>query len=555
MLKGRYWKGLFLGASLCIGLIAGCAGSGIDGGNLPGEVKNDSNANTNQNPNAPIAQQVFLIANRVTGTTYTNNLTAPVNLPAQEFLNRGPVNTLVAGTSGTVTLATQISNTTDPSYGRLATTSTASVFNGTNGGLGTNWVAVAPKVNPSPGQTSMYVYTVNGFQSFPSQSPAPVPANANPVPSPIPILNPVYIGDDSLAIGQADFPNTQVAQSSANGTSSFAGNIQFTTPPLANVVPGLLVYGVNTRLYANYVHPTTNRFMYVTCGDGVLSYRLEQNGAITELARTSCGAGTARAKAIAFSADGNFMYVTCDTGHVAGFRIDQQSGSITPVPGSPVVTGVANPTAQTVNALGVTFDRSGKFLYVVNQGIETLAGYSVDNVTGALAALPNFPISRTNGTFPAFIINSPNRDILYMSNTGPNCPIPRGWGTGLAKSRYGSNGITAGGVPPTTWAVDPNTGQLTELPFTTSVPFSNKNSLALALDASGQNLYVSNAADPPAYDLFNTPIETRGTFGGGVTAFRINTDGTLTSEGSGQEATTGQNRDPNGILPVTIRNF
>ncbi len=550
MLKGRYWKRLLLGAGLCIGIVAsGCAGSGIDGGNLPGEVKNDSNANTVTNPNAPIAQQTFLIANRVSTQPYTNNLTTATNVQLNERPRVTPT-----GVSGSVLLATQVSNTTDPTYGRLTTTATQTVFNGTNGGLGTNWVASVPKTNPSPGQTSFYIYTVNGLQSFPVQSPAPTPTGGA-APSPIPLLNPAYIGDDSLAIGQLDVPNTTVAQqTSANGTGGFAGNISFTSPPLANVVSSLIVYSVNTRLYANYVHPN-NRFMYVTCGDGVITYRLEQTGAVTELARTSCGAGTALAKAIAFSNDANFMYVTCDTGQVAGFRIDQQSGGITPVPGSPYVTGTANPSAQSVNSLGVCFDRTGKFLYVVNQGIETIAGYSFNSTTGALTGLPNFPISRPNGTFPSFLAANPTRDVLYMTNMGPNCPIPRGWnggaGNGLARPRYI---IPSGPVAPTTWSVDPNTGQLTELPFTTTLSDGNRNSLALAVDAAGKNVYISNAADPPAYDLFNTPVETRGTFGGAVTAYRINADGTLTSQLSGQEGSQ-TNRDPNGIIPLTISNF
>lgn len=548
MLKGRHFKALLLGAGLCAGLItSGCAGTGIDGGNLPGEVKSEAGSNTNANPNAPIAQQTFLIAQRNSSAPYTNVLTTQTSQNIDTLPNVVPT-----GPAGSLALQTQISNTTDPLFGRLQTTATAAV-SASSSGLGTNWVATTPKPQPSVGQTSYYVYTVNGLQAFPQQVAAPTPAGApSPGPSPIPIFNPRYIGDDSLSLGQIDIPNTSTNQ-------ALAANISFTSPPLANIVPTLVRYATGTRFYANYVHPS-NKFMFVTVTDGVLTYRLEANGAITELARTSTGAGTSKAKAIAFSQNGNFMYVTCDSGHVAGFAITPQNGALTPVPGSPYQTDSARPDISgtgniTVNSLGVSFDRSGKFLYVVNQGVQTISGYSVNESTGALTPLPNFPLAAPQPpgapavAFPAFILNHPTKDVLYMTNMGPNAPVSRTFGTGLQRPRYD---IPTPPVPPTVFTTDPNSGQLTLLTSNTLINSANRNSLNLAIDSAGRNLYITNAADPPAYDQFNQPVETRGSFPGGVTAFRINNDGSLTSEGSAQEQVGG---DPNGILPMVIRNF
>jgi 6-phosphogluconolactonase len=166
-------------------------------------------------------------------------------------------------------------------------------------------------------------------------------------------------------------------------------------------------------------------------------------------------------------------------GEVAGFSINQTTGVLTALAGSPYPAGT--------NAGGIpAFSPSGNFLYVVDQNTTGggVFGYSINATTGALTAIPGSPFAA--GSDPTWISFTPNGNFAYASNTG-------------------SSTITA-------YSVNATTGALTPL-SPTSTFATDENPEDLTIDSSGTHIYV--------------PMES-GTAAGAVDVFTINSDGTLT---------------------------
>ena len=104
---------------------------------------------------------------------------------------------------------------------------------------------------------------------------------------------------------------------------------------------------------------------------------------------------------------GRYLYLATWTGQIWGYAIDQGFGGLTVLPGFPM-------TAAWEVANSVTTDATGRYLYVTGQparGGRTPAnspvyGYRIDPATGAIAALPGFPVNPTSDTCPAIVTAS-----------------------------------------------------------------------------------------------------------------------------------------------------
>jgi 6-phosphogluconolactonase len=78
-------------------------------------------------------------------------------------------------------------------------------------------------------------------------------------------------------------------------------------------------------------------------------------------------------------------------GIISAYSIDNKTGALTPVPGSPFATG------SEPNAIAV--DPTAQFVYVANTTVNTVSAYSIDSKTGALTPVPGSPFA--TGTLPA----------------------------------------------------------------------------------------------------------------------------------------------------------
>jgi 6-phosphogluconolactonase len=162
---------------------------------------------------------------------------------------------------------------------------------------------------------------------------------------------------------------------------------------------------------------------------------------------------------------GRFLYVTINTipGGVSAFNIDQVTGALTPIAGSPFPAG-NSPDSVIVHP-------SGNWLYVANYDDNTISGYRINPVTGALTAIAGSPFAM-GGTGPDAITMHLSGKWLYTANDINVLP-------GVAN--------TDGFI------INQTTGALTRMagsPFAALAP-SNSSS-GVAVDPSGVYLYLAN---------------------------------------------------------------
>jgi 6-phosphogluconolactonase len=148
---------------------------------------------------------------------------------------------------------------------------------------------------------------------------------------------------------------------------------------------------------------------------------------------------------------GRFLYVgMAGLDRFPGYSIDPATGTVTPIPGSPFLSGVS-PTSVAVNP-------AGTFAYATNSGSNTISAYSVDAATGALTPLPGSPFGAE--PFPYFAQVSPNGKFLYV-----------GGGSGLSE-----------------YSIDPTTGALKTVGFTA---LDSGLTTDITINPTGQYLYAT----------------------------------------------------------------
>jgi len=86
-----------------------------------------------------------------------------------------------------------------------------------------------------------------------------------------------------------------------------------------------------------------------------------------------------------------YLYVTTDAS-IVGYAFDWTTGALTALPGFPVATGA---NAYSVNIVG------NQFLYVANDGAANVSGFALDLLTGALTPMAGSPFPA--GNHPKFI--------------------------------------------------------------------------------------------------------------------------------------------------------
>jgi 6-phosphogluconolactonase (cycloisomerase 2 family) len=105
----------------------------------------------------------------------------------------------------------------------------------------------------------------------------------------------------------------------------------------------------------------------------------------------------------------DYVYVTDSTnnpGQVSVFRLDQESGALTPIQDSPYPSGGRNPVAEVTSP-------NGKYLYVVNHDDNTVVPFAI----GTDAKLYPQHVVNTPGTEPNAIAISPDGTLLYVVDT------------------------------------------------------------------------------------------------------------------------------------------
>jgi 6-phosphogluconolactonase len=253
----------------------------------------------------------------------------------------------------------------------------------------------------------------------------------------------------------------------SNKGTVWAYSIQATTGALTTVAGSPFQADFGTGFVA--VDPS-GRFAYAsnyTSGD-VTGYTIDAStGALTSIGNFATGTGTG-ASSLAIDPSGKFLYVSNNTpsgpGSVSAFAIDQTTGLLTQVLGSPFPAGT--------NTLQVAVDPLDRFVYATSNGSDTITSFEIDHSTGSLVPTG----SLATGTDPIGVVVDPLGKLAYVALTNVN-------------------EVAA-------YTIDAATGTLTPL---ATFPAGNGPS-ELAIDPTDSFLYVSEEGDNTvtAYSIAKT---------------------------------------------------
>ena len=167
--------------------------------------------------------------------------------------------------------------------------------------------------------------------------------------------------------------------------------------------------------------PSTNVVYVSNPGIGTVTIFSFSNGVLTQLYGLSPVISGAGATGLAADASGQFLYVanssavnpppySTTTGNISAFNINQTTGALTPVPGSPfTATGGSGPTELTV-------DPSGTYLYASTPGTgSSIWCFIIDSTTGQLTPASNSPFSVEAGA--AFAAFDPTGSFFFIGNS------------------------------------------------------------------------------------------------------------------------------------------
>ena len=278
-----------------------------------------------------------------------------------------------------------------------------------------------------------------------------------------------------------------------------------------------------------YGQQVVPKFLYVVgyISDNVSAFSVEPlTGQLTELPGSPYPGGIAM-QGLAFRPDYKYLYASGQS--VTAYSVDQTTGALTQIGNYPLSTGSGS----------VVVTPDGKYLYAMGNGI---SAFSIDATSGTLTAVPRSPFD-TDVSFSSAAA-TPTSQFLYASALIPNGVYgyaiqPNGEIFPVTGSPFNdTNSPFAATIEPTGrylyianygggisgWSIDPVYGALTELsgsPYPTDGNAPN----AIAVALNGRAIIVDNQAESTTASL------------------AIQSDGTLQMRGTPQPA----GANPNGV--------
>jgi len=293
-----------------------------------------------------------------------------------------------------------------------------------------------------------------------------------------------------------------VANQGSNSVSAYT--IDNATGALSPVPGSPFAAGTNPSSVAV---DTSGKFAYVANlnSNDVSAYTIDINaGALSPVPGSPFAAGVAPFW-VAVDPSSHFVFVAngcgASCGTVSAYTIDNTTGALSPVPGSPFAAGTT-PSS-------VAVDPSGKFAFVANSGSTTVSAYMIDSTTGALTPVPGSPFAA--GMAPYSVVVEPSGAFAYVANSGSGTvsayridsaagtlsPVPGSpFAAGVNPLRAavdpsGQFAYVVGGVSDiSAYTIDSTTGALSPVPGS---PFAaGTNPFGVAVDPSGKFTYVAN---------------------------------------------------------------
>jgi 6-phosphogluconolactonase (cycloisomerase 2 family) len=299
----------------------------------------------------------------------------------------------------------------------------------------------------------------------------------------------------------------------ANTSGSVSGYLLDQATGALTAVPGSPASTSGTTPYSVTSHPS-GRYVYVGTYNGITGFTSNATtGQLTSIAGSSPVFGTYASPymlGVAVTPTGRYVYTAnANTASVSAYMVDGGNGALTLI--------ATYPTGQCPN--GVTVEPAGKFVYVVTEcgATQGVWGYAIDEATGALTAVSGSPFA--SGTATRAVAAAPNGQVLYVTDTNQQLrgytingttgaltlisgfPVSTGVNTnynGLTldpTGRFLYAGGTSGQVRG--YNVDVLTGGVTAM---AGSPFSigtSGGAYGLSIDAAGKFLYAANAGATP----------------------------------------------------------
>ncbi|EMY62263.1 beta-propeller fold lactonase family protein [Leptospira terpstrae] len=207
------------------------------------------------------------------------------------------------------------------------------------------------------------------------------------------------------------------ASFSPNGKFAYSGGfgISYISSYAVNLENGILS-SLNANAGATTMDPVffafhpTNRFLYVSSfsGASITAFSFDQNTGILTKINDYSQSCFCSLNHLAITPDGKFLYVNGNGGTepIIGYSVDQNTGALSNLAGSPFGTGVPNMEALLV-------DSTSNYLYsVASAGV--IIGRQIDSFTGNLTAIPGSPFTGTTGNFRA--VMHPSGKYFYTVN-------------------------------------------------------------------------------------------------------------------------------------------
>jgi 6-phosphogluconolactonase (cycloisomerase 2 family) len=320
----------------------------------------------------------------------------------------------------------------------------------------------------------------------------------------------------------------------ANDSSSSVSAYAITTGTGALSMISGSPYSVGTGALSIAVDPSS-RFLYLPDigANSVFMFTIDSSSGALTLSRTIHGRGSASSIALAngtapVTYTPKFAYAAnSDDNTVSGYTADPESGSLTPVPGSPFKTGA--PSGIQPQPVSLAVDPSGRFEYAVdfngNGSNGVVAGFKVNALTGALTLVAGSPFAV--GNQPRTVAIDPSGRFVYVTDpftsaiyefsinltTGNLAPLSGSpFSTGMGTSPWSvaidpsgrflcMTDITMNKVD--SFSIDPTSGNLT---FVSSQP-TGSEAEGVIVDPSGRFVYVA-AFGIYAYTISNTGVLT-----------------------------------------------
>ena len=338
-----------------------------------------------------------------------------------------------------------------------------------------------------------------------------------------------FTGTATLTVQAAAARFAYVANGSGGGATQFGTISGYSVDVTAGTFTPLsgspfVAFGPQQIL----LHPSGDLMYFIDRNGALRLFDIDSvHGTIADSLQTPVSASTSLATNVGvIDPTGRFIYVISDVDNsIYGFSIKQTVATDTTHNGA--LTAIPTMTAYTDQTLStptwIMTDRSGKYVYVVNNGNSTISEYSIDQSTGALTQLvdsSSAPVVAPTGSTPFFATTDVNGHIFTANNGDDTVSV---------------------------FSIDSTTGLISQVGSNFPVPVANTSTVFNVItDPAGKYLYV---LDSPAS-------------AGQVFAYNLNSTSTTQVIGTqiGTAQATGQSPigmaiDPTGALLAIDNNF